>query len=253
MARRIWRRRAHCDHPVGDSGWGRALCGGVLDVLRKQVRQDCGTRQVLDGLNGRAMKVAFGMKAHSGWAALVVLGTRSGELQVIDRCRMELVENDEASWAKQPYHAAERLNAGEARDLVKRGLETARRIAVREMRTAVKRAREAGHDVAACAVLVVDPMPDWSVDEILAVHFRMHKAEGVLFRDALARAARASGLRLLEIPEKQLDEHSERALATSVSSLRKTVASLGKSVGPPWGKDQKDASLAAMVALHGRT
>ncbi len=198
------------------------------------------------------MKVAFGMKAHSGWAALVVLGTRSGELQVVDRCRMELVEKDEASWAKQPYHAAERLNAGEARDLVRRGLVTARRIAVREMRTAVKRAREAGHEVAACAVLVVDPMPDWTVDEILAVHFRMHKAEGVLFRDALARAARACGLRFLGIPEKQLDEHAERALATSVNSLRKTIASLGKSVGPPWGKDQKDASLAAMIALQGQ-
>ena len=163
---------------------------------------------------------------------------------------MELVEKDEASWAKQPYHAAERLNAGDARDLVRRGLETARRIAVREMRTAVTRAREAGHEVAACAVLVVDPMPDWTVDEILAVHFRMHKAEGVLFRDALARAATACSLRLLGIPEKQLDEHAERALATSVNSLRKTIASLGKSVGPPWGKDQKDASLAAMIALQ---
>jgi len=198
------------------------------------------------------MKVAFGMKAHSGWAALVVLGTHSGELQVVDRRRIELVEKDEAPWAKQPYHAAERLDAGEAGELVRRGLMTARRIAVREMRTAVKRAREEGHEVAACAVLMVDPMPDWTVDEILAVHFRMHKAEGVLFRDALARAARACGLRLLGIPEKQLDEHAERALATSVNSLRKTIASLGKSVGPPWGKDQKDASLAAMIALQGQ-
>jgi len=99
---------------------------------------------------------------------------------------------------------------------------------------------------------VVDPMPDWTVDEILAVHFRMHKAEGVLFRDALARAAGACGLTLLEIPEKQLDEHAERALATSVNRLRGTIASLGKSVGPPWGKDQKDASLAAMIALQGQ-
>jgi len=198
------------------------------------------------------MKVAFGMKAHSGWAALVALGARRGEVEVVDRYRMELVERDEASWAKQPYHAAERLNAGDARDLVMRGLLAARRIAVQEMRTAVKRAGQAGHEVAACAVLVADPMPDWTVDEILAVHFRMHKAEGVLFRDALARAARACGLSFLGIPEKQLDQQAERALATSVSSLRKRIASLGKSVGPPWGKDQKDASLAALIALQGQ-
>jgi hypothetical protein len=197
------------------------------------------------------MKVAFGIKAHSGWAALVVLGTSKGEPQVVDRSRMELVEKDEASWAKQPYHAAEHLNAGEARDLVRRGLVASRRNAVREMRAAVERARQAGHEVAVCAVLVGEPMPDWSVGEILAVHFRMHKAEGVLFRDALARAAGASGLRLLTIPEKQLDEQAERALGASAGGLRKIIASLGKSVGPPWGKDQKDASLAAMIALEG--
>ena len=196
------------------------------------------------------MNVAFGLKAHSGWAALVVLGKRSGGLQVVDRCDMELVEKGDASWAKQPYHAAKRLNADDARGLVGRAVETTRRIALREMRMAVTRAREAGHQVAACAVLVVDPMPDWTVDEILAVHFRMHKAEGVLFRDAVARAATACSLRFLGIPEKHLDEHAERALATSVKSVRKTIASLGKSVGPPWGKDQKDASLAAMIALR---
>jgi len=66
----------------------------------------------------------------------------------------------------------------------------------------------------------------------------------------VAQSATACSLRLLEIPEKQLDEHAERALATSVNSLRKTIASLGKSVGPPWGRDQKDASLAAMIALR---
>lgn len=202
------------------------------------------------------MKVAFGIKAHSGWAALVTLGTRSGELQVVDRWRMELVQKDEASWARQPYHAAEDLNAVDARNLVRRAIEQARRNAVREMRMAIKRAREAGHEVSACAVLSVDPMPDWTVAEILAVHFRMHKAEGVLSRDALARAAETCGLRLVRVPEKQLDEQAERALAASINSLgvnglRRKIASLGKSVGPPWGKDQKDASLAAMIALQG--
>jgi len=198
------------------------------------------------------MRVAFGVKAHSGWAALVVLGTRGGELQVVDRRRVELVEKGEVSWAKQPYHAAEGLNADDGRDLVTRGVAAAGRIAAREMRAAVERAREAGHEVAACAVLMGAPMPDWTVDEILAVHFRMHKAEGVLFRDALARAARACDLPFLGIPEKQLEDHAERVLATSVGSLRKTIASLGKSAGPPWGKDQKDAALAALIALQGR-
>ena len=115
----------------------------------------------------------------------------------------------------------------------------------------MSRAREAEHEIAACAVLTSDPLPDWSVAEILAVHFRMHKAEGVLFRDALARAAETCGLRLIAIREKDLLDHAERALATPSARLAKTIAALGKSVGAPWGADQKQAALAAWVGLLG--
>jgi hypothetical protein len=195
------------------------------------------------------MKVALGFKAHSGWAALVVMGERNGDCVVVDRRRVELVEEE---WAKQPYHAAEKLKPDAARDVVKRGVEAAHRIAVRGIKEAVKRERERANEVAACAVLLANPMPDWSVDEILAVHFRMHKAEGVLFRDALARAAEACGLKLVAIPEKLLTTHAERALQTPATELVKMISTLGKSVGPPWGRDEKDAALAAMVALHGR-
>jgi hypothetical protein len=195
------------------------------------------------------MKVAFGMKAHSGWAALVVVGRRDGDFVVVDRRRLELVEEE---WAKQPYHAAEDLKPAAARDVVKRGVEAAHRIAIREIRAAVKRERERENEVTACAVLVGNPMPDWSVDEILAVHFRMHKAEGVLFRDALARATKACALKLVAVPEKLLMNEAEKVLETPLSGLVKMITTIGKSAGPPWGKDQKDAALAGMIALQYR-
>jgi hypothetical protein len=194
------------------------------------------------------MKIAFGLKAHSGWAVLVVVGQSNGDVVIVDRRRIELVENE---WAKQPYHAAENLKPAAARDLVKRGIQEAERNSLREMRAAIKRETARGNEVSACAVLVGEPMPDWTVDEILAVHFRMHKAEGVLFRDVLARAAERCGLKVVAIPEKQL--HAEEALSISTSALAKTIATLGKSVGPPWGKDQKDAALSALLALQGRS
>ena len=192
-------------------------------------------------------KAAFGFKAHSGWAALVVLGTRGGNLEVLERSRVELVEEE---GAKQQYHAAEELKPAEARKVVKRGIDAAKRIALREMRNAVERTRESGFEVRNCGLVVGNPMPGWSVDEILAVHFRMHKAEGVLFRDVLAEAADACDLRLVAILEKQLLEHAQSALKTSASSLSQRVAALGKAVGPPWSKDQKEATLAAMIALR---
>ena len=193
------------------------------------------------------MKVAFGLKAHSGWAALIVIGKSGGEYIVIDRRRVELVEE---AWARQPYHAADELEPQEARALVKRGIESAHRIALREIRVLLKRERARGNNVTGCAVLVGNPMPGWSTAEILAVHFRMHQAEGVLFRDALAVATRKSGLRLVAIPEKELSKTAQDTLRTSLNELMLTIAHLGKSVGPPWTKDQKDAALAAMVALR---
>ncbi len=186
------------------------------------------------------------MKAHSGWAALVVLGKQNGDFLVVDRRRVELVEHE---WAKQPYHAAENLEGKAARDVVERGIKAAYRIALREVQSAVKREQKRENKVAACAVLVGSPMPDWNTEEILAVHFRMHKAEGVLFRDALAAAAKACGLRVVAVPEKLLMKEAEQTLGSPESVLEMKIAALGKSAGPPWGKDQKDAALAAMIAV----
>lgn len=192
------------------------------------------------------MRVALGWKAHSGWAALVVVGKRGVETLVVDRRRVELAE---AAWARQPYHAAERLEREAARGLVERGIAAARRMALREMQGALERERQRENSVAACAVLVGAPMPAWSADEILAVHFRMHKAEGALFKNALAHAAEACGLRLVAIPEKRLTENAQAALGAAAGALERQLAALGKSVGPPWGKDQKQATLAALAAL----
>ena len=195
------------------------------------------------------MNVALGLKAHSGWAALIVLGGDNDHLEVIDRRRLELVEE---TWAKQPYHAAEELEVSEARKIVILGIKAAHKHAKKELQLSVKRLEKHGHKIKACAVLVGQPMPDWTVDEILAVHFRMHKAEGVLFREALAQAALECELNLVRVPEKDLNNVATSSLATPLKKLHLQLAALGQEVGPPWTKDQKEATLAAMIALNGR-
>ena len=196
------------------------------------------------------MKVAFGLKAHSGWAVLVVVGLRDSEFHVLERRRIELIEEQDANWAKQPYHAAEGLETGAASDVVTRGVAGAQCSTLREMRAALHWSQELGHEIVACAVLVPDPMPDWTTNDILAVHFRMHKAEGMLFPDALVQGARVCGLNVIAVPEKRLSEHAERSLTMPISRLMKVIDTLGKSVGAPWGKDQKSAALAAMIGLR---
>jgi hypothetical protein len=193
---------------------------------------------------------AFGLKAHSGWAALVVIAHDDNGYRVADRRRIELV-GPQDEWAKQPYHAAETLQPEAARKLVMRGVDIARASALREMRSAIARCAEQRLRIAGCAVLTPAPMPKWNVAEILAVHFRMHKAEGVMFPEALSMAAAECKLRLVAVRESELTAQAERTLKAPLDRLTAEVAQLGKSVGAPWGKDQKDATLAAMVALRG--
>jgi hypothetical protein len=195
------------------------------------------------------MNIVFGFKAHSGWAALVAIGRSGKEYQVIDRRRIELVDKREL-WAKQPYHAAEHMKADQARATVKRAVEMVHRVAEQQMRQALARAKESKYEVMACAVLVPEPMPAWTTEEILAVHFRMHKAEGVLFPEALCRGAEQCKVPLVRIAEKGLEACAARHLSMLPGDIAETIAAIGKSAGPPWAKDQKTAALAAMIALQ---
>ena len=195
------------------------------------------------------MKVALGLKAHSGWAALIVLGSEDGQLVVVDRRRIELVEEE---WQKQPYHAAEELQTNEARRVVERGVKSAYKISRKAIAAAVKRAERVGQEVVGCGVLMGESMPDWTVEQILAVHFRMHKAEGVLFREALAKGAEENELKVTRVLEKDRYEFAARSLVDSALSLQAQVAALGKAIGPPWGRDQKDSAVAALIALNSK-
>lgn len=192
------------------------------------------------------MRVALGFKAHSGWAALVTVGARDDGVEVLDRRRMELIEN---RWAGAPYHAAEGMPRAQAERIVGEALEEVDRVTTAGMRTLIESERRAGRDLVACAIIASSLMPEWSVDQILAVHVRMHKAEGTLFPEALAAAARACGVRAVSIPQRALWMRAEQVLQQPLAMIQAGVARLGKTIGPPWGVDQKSAALAAMIAL----
>ncbi len=193
------------------------------------------------------MQIAIGFKTHSGWAALVAVGFEGGQVHVVERRKIALVDE---LWAKQPYHAAERLQTRKAEELVNRGVRDAHAVALREFNAVLVRLELAGHTPASCSVLVGKPMPDWSVQEILAVHFRMHKAEGALFQNAILRAADACGIKTFPLLERELDESVESAWGEAAGIIKLTVCSFAKTIGPPWGKDQRIAVLAALIGMR---
>lgn len=145
-----------------------------------------------------AMRVALGLKARTGRAILVAVAGDALDPQLVERSQMQLLPD--GAWA--PYHAAEGLEPADARESVARSIAAAHRLATTGIREAARRICESGHQLCGCGVLVGTGMPGWSTDEILAVHIRMHKAEGELFRDVLVAGVRALGLELTTLADK---------------------------------------------------
>ena len=192
------------------------------------------------------MDVALGLKARTGRAVLVAIGGTPREPLFVERCVLALLP--EGAFA--PYHAAEGLEPEAARESVRLSISAANRLAATGIREAANRLAGAGHAVCGCGVLVGRGMPDWSTDEILAVHVRMHQAEGELFRDVLVAGTHACGLALTTLPDKSALEAAAERLGEVPADLAARLAALGKTAGPPWGKDQKEAAAAALAALR---
>jgi hypothetical protein len=194
-------------------------------------------------------RAALGFKPRTGRAVLVILAGSVREPRVLERSEIPLLPEGEFA----PYHAAEGLEPEAARKYVKESLARARALATGAIRDAAKRCAEAGHALRGCGVLVGTGMPDWSTDEILAVHVRMHKAEGEMFRDVLVEGVRSCGIDLATLPDKTAIDAAAMQLGVTRAQLDADLAALGKAAGPPWGKYQKEAAAAALVALkHGK-
>jgi len=191
------------------------------------------------------MRVALGLKARTGRAAFVAVGGDARDPRFVLRGEMKLLP--EGAFA--PYHAAAELEPPAAREAVKRSIAVAHRLAASGIGDAARRLADEGHEVCGCGVLVGTGMPDWSTDEILAVHVRMHKAEGELFRDVLAAGARECKLAVTTLPEKSAFDGAAAMTGLGRARLDAHIVALGRAAGPPWAKDQKEAAAAALAAL----
>ena len=194
------------------------------------------------------MRVALGLKARTGRAILVAIGGAEPP-RVLRRAELKLLPAGDFA----PYHAAEGLPSAAAQKRVERSVAAAHRLAEEGIRNAIAALARVGCPVCRCGVLVGGGMPAWSTDEILAVHVRMHQAEGVLFREVLVAGARACGLVPVTLREKTALDEAARMLGLKRAELEARLNALGKTVGAPWGKDQKEAAAVALFALSVKT
>jgi hypothetical protein len=195
---------------------------------------------------------AIGVRAHSGWAALVaIVGTRRS-IEVADRRRIEIAEAG-IDGSRQPYHRAEGMPMEEAAKYLDRCERAAERLAREALEEVLDRLGKEKRAPRVCGLLLASgrPLPD--LRAILASHALIHAADGEHFREAFARASGRLNLPLFRVREKQVLERASSALAIPAGRLADQVGGLGRSIGPPWTQDQKLAVLAAWLALAGST
>ena len=103
--------------------------------------------------------------------------------------------------------------------------------------------------IVGAAVLLASGRPLPSLAKILASHPLIHTAEGEFFRNAVRRACEGLKISVTTVRERELEERAKTAFGDAASRVRRRIASLGSSIGPPWTKDHKTAALAAAMIL----
>ncbi|PYY06190.1 MAG: hypothetical protein DMG69_24175 [Acidobacteria bacterium] len=191
---------------------------------------------------------AIGLRAHSGWAALVAIAGPSRSPSVVERRIIQLADPTMAG-SKQPYHAAEPLKLEDAEKLVARCLERTYRLAQDALGRTVDALQKKGHPVNACGLVLASGRALPSLAGILASHAMIHAAEGELFRQALAQAGEQCGLLVLGVKERELFSRAERDLDFLTAAIEQQLRKLGRSIGPPWRQDEKYAALVGWLAL----
>jgi hypothetical protein len=197
---------------------------------------------------GRLKQAAIGFRVHSGWAAAVAVCVEKGAPVVLARQRVQLVETFTYEF-RQPYHTAEKMLDGQAREFISRMQAEARRLAHRAVRELASRTQEQGVKLTRCGLLLASGRPLPALEKILASHALIHTADGELFRDALLHASSRCGLRDFTIKEKELLDRAGQVFRAKPNELVRRATELGRPLGPPWSQDEKFATLAAWLAL----
>jgi hypothetical protein len=192
--------------------------------------------------------VAIGLRAHSGWAALVALAGPATRPEVIARRRIEIADPG-IRGSKQPFHAAEPWEFPDAKAYIERCSASTERLAREALQAALDGLRDRHTEPVGCGIILGSGRTLPGLEAILKSHALIHTAEGEFFRKALVEACEHCGIPVLGVKEKELFARGAAQLRTPVSELERRVQEMGKSVGPPWTQDQKYAALAAWMAL----
>jgi hypothetical protein len=191
---------------------------------------------------------AIGVSVHSGWGAVVAIAGRQGVEEILLRRRLVIIDSKVAG-AAQPYHYVQAKEIHAAETHLNRCAAESRRLAVEALTRVASELGDRGFVPVASALLLSSgrPLPD--LPEILASHPLIHTAEGEFFRQSFRSAFEHLKIPLTSIRARDLDDYAAKAFGKSASAIQKRIDGMGRSLGAPWTRDEKTASLAAAIVL----
>jgi hypothetical protein len=179
----------------------------------------------------------IGVSDHAGWAVLV---TVAADGKVLDSRRVELVDADVPTMPH--HHDAQALPLEHALDLVERVRLSADRQAKRALDGVAK---AVATPIRGVAMRTCPPLPDTVAERIQNYRAR-NVADWVMYRMAIAGAAQSRGWSVHWYDAKTVIGAVCKALR--VEDLDAYFLEARKAFGPPWAKDHKVATAAAISA-----
>ncbi|MEY2472702.1 MAG: hypothetical protein QOK28_2031 [Actinomycetota bacterium] len=194
----------------------------------------------MDESRGGETAIGLGWRVHSWTAVVVAVRGPAESPHIVHREQVTLLDDESL---REPYHAAAALPRDEAPGLITSVEEAATTAAAETIRRFVA---SLGSVAAVGVVGGNRKLPE--LPRILAKHALLHAAERAMYEQAIIEGAKRAGRSATTIPATgALFAHASEVLGVK---LEPSLAALGKSIGPPWQKAHKEATAAALVALH---
>jgi hypothetical protein len=188
-------------------------------------------------------RAALGFHMHSGWGVLVAVSQDANAVTLLDRRRI-VVADPEEQGAIQPYHFAAQLKPAEQEKHLAHCAASSCQLAATAISEVIRELDARRYRIVGAAILLASGRPLPPLAKILGAHPLIHTAEGEFFRQAVRQACEGLRIPVTAIRMRELDAGENKG-----SALQRSIAGLGRTVGPPWTKDHKTAALAAALLL----
>ena len=180
---------------------------------------------------------------------MVAIAGTPGKFQVLLRRRIELLPRGD-SVPRFVYHKAAELPLSEAVELVSRAEAASEESARTAMKEVLDHLGSLAVEVKAGGIPCSSRPVPTDLSAVLRAHPMIHTAEGVLFQRAVTSACQVCGLAVISAREREVWRTAASSWSLTEEELRQQVDGLRKSVGAPWGTDQKTATAFALLALR---